>query len=348
MSTDMNAYLLYMSTWTSETDDNINEVIKEHQLFVSVGNFSSDAAIDAEFDVLTGLATKVRDMTIAADAMQIGADAAAVAAVWSFGLGMLVFAELEVGVAIERKMISNKSNELNEKLKTVDTDISAKINPTVNDYVTQYKANNKLIARRGAEGLDPRKCRSILMQFMAKVHKSKGTLDPAGFRQYAEAARRLFNGPQVKAVYAALDDLTMSKTTRADVTKYMSYIKGLEGLPTTELSIVRHLSIAFMFNNLRIANSKIADCAKEAGLEIEEVEASSFSMMGAVGKMIAVVAIAMSVVDTVLNIIDIVDVVEQTKKMCDELDGSIKASYKAYFKGIMEASQKYNDAMAKA
>lgn len=69
-------------------------------------------------------------------------------------------------------------------------------------------------------------------------------------------------------------------------------------------------------------------------------------MMDAVGKFVAVVAVVMSVVDTVLEVLDIVDVVEQTKKMCDELNGSIKDNYKAYFNGIKAASLQYKAAIA--
>jgi hypothetical protein len=347
MSTDLMTYLNYMSTWDSETDDNINKVIKEHQLFTSLDNFSADAAIDAEFDLLTGLATAVRDNTIAADAIQIAADAAAVGAIWSFGLGMLAFAALEATEAIERKVISDKSKELNEKLKTVDTDISAKISPKVNDYITQYKANNNLIASKAPSGLDTTKCRSILMQFMAKVERKHQTLDTDTFKKYAESARILFKSDEVQAVYDALDELNLSDRSDADVQKFLSFLKGLQ-FDSTALTIIRSVSIIIMAYKLNIANSTIKDCAKAAGLEVSEVESSAFGMMDAVGKFTAVVAIAMAVVDTVLNVIDIIDVVEQTKEMCTKLDGSIKQSYKDYFDGIKTAAKQYNDAMAES
>ncbi|KAH6632104.1 hypothetical protein F5144DRAFT_649563 [Chaetomium tenue] len=323
MSTDLMAYLNYMSTWDSESDDNINKVISEQQLFASVGSFSSDDAINAEFDTLTGLATT------------------------TFGLGMTAFAALEAAEAIERKVISDKSKELNEKLKTIDTDISARINKDVNLYVTQYKANNNLIASKAPKGLDTRRFRAILMQFMAQVHKAKGTIDIATFKQYAESARTLYNSAKINDVYDALDKLNLSDKSDDDVKQFIGFLKGLD-FNSTALTIIRNVSIAIMAYKLNIANKKIANLAKEAGLEVPEVEESAFGMMDAVGKFVAVVAVVMSVVDTVLDILDIVDVVEQTKKMCDELDGSIKDSYKAYFDGITKASQQYNAAMDKA
>lgn len=265
----MITYLNYMSTWDSESDDNINRVITEQELFASLGDFSSDAAVDAEFNVLTGLATQLRDQTIAADATQIAADAAAVAAIWTFGLGMAAFAALETAEAIEKKFISDKSKELNSKLATVDTDISAKINQNVDLYVIQYKANNDLIVSKAPKGLDTRECRSILMQFTAQVHKNNGTLDVAGFRKYAESARILYNSTEINDVYDALDKLNLSAKSDADVQQFMGFIKGLN-FDTTTMAIVRNVSISIMAYKLRIANKTIAENAKAAGLEVEE------------------------------------------------------------------------------
>jgi hypothetical protein len=95
MSTDLITYLNYMSTWDTESDNNISKLIDEHNLFVNLGNFDSDAAVDKEFGIITDLATTLRNETISANAIQIAADAAAVASIWSFGLGMAAFAALE-------------------------------------------------------------------------------------------------------------------------------------------------------------------------------------------------------------------------------------------------------------
>lgn len=230
-------------------------------------------------------------------------------------------------------------------MKTVDTDISAKIDDDVHKYIVLYKANNDLIASTAPKGLDTRTCRSLLMQFMAQVHKDNGKLDAAGFKKYAESARILYNSSEINVVYNALDILKFSAKTDTDVQKFLEYLKGLD-YPATELSIVRNFSIAVMYCKLNISNKTIEENAKAAGYEVAEVESSTFGMLDAVGKFVAVVAVVMSVVETVLEVISIVDVVEQSQKMCDELNGSIKDSYKAYFNGIKTASQNYNIAIA--
>ncbi len=342
-STDLITYLNYISTWETESDANIDCLISEQMLFVQLDDFNSDSAIDSEFSDLHAIACKVRDLTIAADATQIAADAAAVASIWSFGLGMAAFAALEAAEIIEQKEISSKSKELSDKLTTVDTDISSKINGKVNDYIVAYKANNNLIASKAPKGLDTKTCRANLMQFMAQVQKN-ATLDAAHFKQYAESARIVYNSDEINKVYDALDKLNLSSKNDADVKQFMDVLSGLN-YPKTQLSLVRNFCIAIMFYKLKIANSTIKTQAEAAGIPVEEVSTSAFEAMDAVGKFVAVVAVVMSVVDVVFNILDIVNVVDQCNKMCNELDTTIKSSYKDYFNGIKEASKQYKAAI---
>jgi hypothetical protein len=346
-STDLITYLNYMATWDSESDANIDSIITEQSLFLQVGDFDYTTAVEEEFKDLTDLAMEVRNLTIAADATQIAADVAAVASIWSFGLGMAAFAALEAAEIIEKKVISNKSKKLNNKLTTVDTDISAKISVNVKNYVTQYKLNNNLIASKAPKGLDTQTCRADLMQFMADVQRRAGKLDAKTFRKYAESARLLYNSEEINKVYDALDELNLSAKSEADVQKFMNVLAGFK--PPQGVTIAKELltgvSIMIMFYKLKIANKTIKATAAEAGIPVEEVNTSAFEAMDAVGKFATVVAVVMSVVDIIFNILDIVDVVEQCKKMCDELEGKIKQSYLAYFKGIKEASKRYKAAI---
>jgi len=155
-STDLITYLNYMSTWETESDENIDGIISEQALFVNLGEFDSDTAVNAEFTTLYDLSCEVRNLTVAKDATQIAADGAAVAAIWSFGLGMAAFAALQAAEIIQEKVISSKSTDLNNKLTSVDADISAQINSPVSDYVAKYKQNNNLIASKAPVGLDTR------------------------------------------------------------------------------------------------------------------------------------------------------------------------------------------------
>ncbi len=346
-STDLMAYLNYMATWDSESDANIDSIIKEQNLFLNVGDYDSDTAVNNEFNTLNDLACEVRNLTIAADATQIAADAAAVASIWSFGMGMAAYAALEATEIIERKVISSKSKKLNDKLTDADADISASISSNVKDYVAKYKENNNLIVSKAPVGLDTKTCRSYLMQFTADVQRRTGKLDAATFKKWAESARLLFNSDEINKVYDALDKLNMSAKTDADVKQFMDVLAGFT--PPQGVAIAKDLlmgvSILIMFRKLQIANKSIKLAAEEAGIPLEEVNTSAFEKMDAVGKFVTVVAVIMSVTDIVFNILDIVDVVKQCNKMCDQLQGPIKQSYLDYFNGIKEASKQYNAAI---
>jgi hypothetical protein len=344
-STDLITYLNYISTWETETDENINSLISEHNLFLNLNSFDSDSVVENEFGVLVDLADEVRNKTIAADVIQIAADAAAVASIWSFGLSMAAFAVLEAEEVIARAVISSESGELNDKLSTIDTDISSQINPNVNSYIVQFKANNNLIASKAPAGIDTRTCRSLLVQFMAEVQRRNRTVDAAAFKKYAESARILYNSSEINKVYDALDVLNLSDRADPDVKQFMGVLAGLD-YPAELLSFIRNFSIGIMAYKLKIANDTIETQAKAAGLPVEEVESDVFGLMDAVGKVATVTAVAMSVVDVVLQIIDIVDVVEQCNKLCEELGSTIKDSYKSYFSGIMTAAQQYKAAIA--
>ncbi|KAK1660049.1 hypothetical protein BDP55DRAFT_677622 [Colletotrichum godetiae] len=216
-----------MSGWTGGSNADIQSLINEHDFFVSLGDFDPDTAIDKEFNMLVGLATEVRDQTIAADAVQISADAAAVASIWSFGLGMVAFAAFEAAAVIMKVDISRKSTNLNKKMTTVDDDIATLVGPTVSRYITAYKANNKIVAAQQATGMTGQTCRSILLQFMAQIEMSGGKLDVATFKQYANSARKLFDSKEITDVYDALDNLNMSSKSDDDLKKYLDSIKGL-------------------------------------------------------------------------------------------------------------------------
>ena len=338
-----------MANWENQSEIVIQRVIDEQKLFKNLGDFESDTVVDDEFSTLVSLAEKVRDETIAADVIQMSADAAAVAAFWSFGISMAAFAALEATEQIMKKDISSKSQDLNNKLKTVDTDIASKINSNVYAYVETYKKNNIIISDQSPKGLDLQQARANLMQFMAQVdkrYKGKGGLSVSNFKQLAASARLAFDSPEIKKVYDALDELNLSNKSKGDVQKFMNTLKGMS-FPNKEIfQLVQALAFGIGYYKMKIARKTIEDCAKAADLPVEEVDANAFEMMDAVGKFAVGVAIVMSVVDVVMNIIDIVDIIEQTKKMVTELNDTIKPNYKRFFDGIKNSAKSYNKAIS--
>lgn len=348
MSTDLFAYLNYMSGWTGGTDADIQSLINEHDLFVSLDQFNSDAALNTEFNTLVGMAKNVRDTTIAADAVQISADAAAVATIWTFGFGMAAFVPLEASAMTMRAVISGKQKDLNKKLTTVDTDIAALIGPQVSNYVAAYKANNNIVAAKQPKGMDGPTCRAILMQFMAKIEVAGGKLDVATFKQYANSARILFESKEINAVYDALDKFNIGPKSDEDLKKCLDAIKGFTFGGSMALTIVRTISVFIMYNRMKVAVTKLAQYNEIAEIVGGvERQTSWFKMMDCWGKFFLGIAVIASVTDAVLQILDIVDVVKQTNQMVDDLNGKIKTSYKAFFDGIKEATKAYKEAITK-
>lgn len=346
-STDLITYLNYVSTWETESDANLDSLILEQNLFIKLNDFDASTAIDQEFKTLVDLAKDIRDMTVAEDAIKMSADAAAIASLWSFGLGMAAFAALEAAAAVDQAIISSKSKELNKKLTTVDLDIASKIDDNVNSYVKKYKENNNLIISKAPKGLDTKQCRSILMQFMTEVHRRSKKLDAVTMRKYAESARILYHSDEINKIYDALDELNLSDKKDTDVKKFMKVLKGFKIPQGAVLAkeIITGVSIAILAYKMKIAKETIKKTAEAEDIPVEEVETNAFEAMDAVGKVTGVVVVLMSVIDIVLDILDIVDIVKQTSKMCDKLDGEIKENYKSYFNGIKEASIQYNKAI---
>ncbi|KAH6681062.1 hypothetical protein F5X68DRAFT_234181 [Plectosphaerella plurivora] len=357
MSGPLITYLNYIITWDGESDDHITSLIEEHDIFVNLGTFDAKAAVESEFDDLIREATEVRDLTIEEDALLISADAAAIASIWTFGIGMAAFLALQAAAWAEGKVISGKSANLNKKLKTIDDDIAAKISPQVNNYIQKYKKNNDLIAAKAPAGLDSKQCRSYLMQFMAQAQRhsaDKKTLNIDGFRKWTESARMLYDSAEIQKVYDALDEVNLGAKTAADAEKCLVVIKSL-GLPVTLMKLTQGLAVWVMVKKLNVARAEIRQAAENLDLEktrdtweIEETEPSAFKSMDAVGKFAAGIVIIVSVVDIFLNIFDIIDVVKQSKDICDKLSGPIKQNYMDYFGSIQEASKMYNAAIAEA
>lgn len=344
-STDLDTFLQYISNWETKTDEQIDCLISEQELFLKMDDFEFGPAVDEEFQILTDLAVEVRDMTIASDVMQIEKDVTAVASIWSFGLSTAIFALLEVDQALENGTISTKSNKLSTKLDTVDIDIASKINKDVQAYIEKFKENNRVISAGTA--MEPQRCRSILMHFMVQVQRMSGKLNPSIFRQYAASARKIHNSKEITDIYDALDALNFSECNKADVQKLMKTLGGLN-LPESVrkgMSLVQSVSINIARSKMTLANEEIANIANEEGIPVEEFSNSAFSMMNAVGVIMTVVAAAMSVVYIVLEIMDIIDVVDQSTKMCDELNGRIKESYVKFFGNIQDACKQYKKAI---
>jgi len=258
---------------------------------------------------------------------------------------MAAFVALEVAEAAMQQDISSKRKELSDKMTTADTDIAAKINDSVLNYINAYKANNNLISADTAKGLDLQSSRSMLMQFCSQVTTffiNNGGLTVDNFRSLAGSARLAYDEPQLIAVYNALDYLNLMDKSDANVQKFFDQLKAATGtMPVMQANIITSVCIGITLKQFKISEGTIEECAKAAEIPIEEVEYDTFGLMGSLGKFAAGVSVVMVVVDVILNITDIIDIVKQCKEMVNQLQTVIEPNYKDYFNNIKAASQAY-------
>lgn len=343
MSNVLQTYLMYMSNWADESDEHIQDVIDEYKLFVQLEDFDSDKAVNQEFHTLVKLAEEVRDSTIAADALQISADAAAASAIWTFGFGMAAFATAEAGAVIASQVASAKSKKLNKKMGKIDTDISKLIGPSCDNWVKKYKLNNDMIAAKKNSAIDGAHARAILLKFIAAVVRKEGDITPERFRVYANSCKVVLKDEKaIGRVYDALDTINLSGANASDdeIAEVVDQLKNLATIPEA-LFIVRSVCVGYMTVSLLIVHQRIKTMAAKKGLEVEELETSALKEMQAMEKISVVIGCMVSVIDTVFQIYDIVKVTEQTKKMVHELNGPIKKNYLTFFNGIRDSAKAY-------
>lgn len=351
-------YQAFMGNWDQESDANIDTIIAERNLFLSLSEIDCTTAVNKEFDELTALAKKLRDNTEEKDVADFAAQGAAVSAIWSFGWGMAAFAGAETSKIILEKKIAKDSEELNNKLSTIDTDIANGMDENMAAYMAKFKANNSLIASKALTGMGISEARTLLFQFMADVYQKAGKLDAVTFRKYAEACRKTYNIDELQEVYDALDDLALSGASEEDVQKCMNTIAGLKLPVGLEIGVGFFTCFTFTLMNykLNIARDTIKERAKAArnaeGEPIEDVEGAvgetAFEVMDVVGKTAAVGFIAASVIQGIFDIWDILKVIEQCKAMCDKINNpkdGFRTQYMQYFNGIKEASKQYQEAI---
>ncbi|WP_158639944.1 hypothetical protein [Pantoea ananatis] len=237
-STTYQTYLNYISTWEHESDNHIDKLIEELNVFSTLSDFESDSIINNEFIKLVSLVNQMKSNAIGADVAAIGANVAAVSSVFSLGLGMALFVALEAQSSVYRLFLKDETKDLMENLAVIDERISKGISPDVSLYIDLFKNNNRIISSKAPIGMDGSSCRSILFQFMAFV-KAKESLTAESFRRYAGLARKAFESDEINAIYDALDDLNLSKRTKSDIEEFEKKISAPKLFSHGELSFIQ-------------------------------------------------------------------------------------------------------------
>ena len=345
MSTDLITYLNFIAGLENATDDQITDIITERTKFMGLGKSDmmtrSESAINGVFDKIDSLAKQLEEEEIAQESVKLAEDAAAVAAIWTFGLSMAAFAALAITDAALGAAIKAKENDLYNHLSSADKDIADKMGGVVSEYVDLFTKNNNYIKASSPTGLTSQTARSYLYNFMdyLSLH-ADGGVTVENFKKYIEVARVTKDDANIEKIYDILDGFTLSNKGPEDIKNALTKINS-SGFNTTSLEMIRGFTYAIWVYKLRVSSKDLSAAAKEAGIPPEEAEVSVFENMDTLGKAMAAITIIVSVIDAILNVYNIVETVKRYKENI-KIFNDARGQYKDYYKNVYDASVKYN------
>ena len=345
MSTDLISYLNYIAGLENATDKQLQDVIDERAQFIMLGKSDMmtkiDTSIDSVFDKIDDLAKQLEVGEIADESIQLAEDAAAVAALWSFGLGMAAFATLAATDMALKAEIKSKEEDLNKHLASADKDIADGVGGPCAKYTALVKINNNFIKASSPKGLTPQTARSYLYNFMDYLSRNGG-MALTNFRKYIEVARLTKDDANISKIYDILDKFTLSGDHGED--KIKEALKKMKdtGISTEKLQMARGCTIAIWIYKMNVSAKKISKAAADPEAEVppEEAEVSVLKNMDTMGKAMATFTIVISLVDAALNIYNIVKTVERYNESVKTY-AQARKQYKAFYKGLHDASVKY-------
>ena len=340
MSAEFQTYVNFIVSLKSATDQQLQDVIDERAQFLLLGSSDMmtkiDTSIDSVFDTIDGLAKKLEEEEIADESIQLAEDAAAVAAIWSFGLSMVAFAALTATDLALQYFIEKKEEDLNNHLASADKDIAEGVGGPCAKYIHLVKSNNNFIKASSPNGLTPQTARNYLYNFMDYLSRNGG-VTLTNFRKYIEVARLTNDNANISKIYDILDKLYLSDDHGEEKIK-----EALQGIQETlnDTSILHWVRAAIMiiWMGLKFSAWKITRAANKAGVPIEEVR--SLEAVDIMGKAMATFTIVISIADAALNIYNIVKTVDRYHESV-KMYGEAREQYKAFYKQLHDASAKY-------
>ena len=344
MSTDLITYLNFISGLETAKDQQIQDIIDERAAFIKLGQSDMmahcDASVDSVFDKIDTLAKQLEEEQIADESVALAEDAAAVAAIFSFGISMAAYAALAITDMALKAAIKEKENDLNNHLKSADQDIADKVGGPCAQYTTLTKKNNNYIAASSPKGLTPQTARSYLYNFMDYISRNGG-VTVKNFRKYIEVARLTKDDANISKIYDILDEFTLSGDHGKEKIK-----EALKKMKATGMNPeYAHMAVGFTFViwicKMKIAPRAINEAAPEAEVPAEEAEVGVLEDMEVIDVAMAAFTIVVSLVDAFLNVYMIVKTIKRYKENCKVL-ANAREQYKEFYKNLHDASVKYN------
>ena len=155
-----------MGNWESECDDNIDSIIAEQYYFINIEN-NGEIPVYREIQRLDNLTMDYAGKATKSKLVDIFTAAAALDAVFSFGLGMVLFLPLQIASVYAKGSASDAAEALHTKMSSIDHDIAADIGVNAEGFIKKYKANNNLISAKGIN-ISPTESRTFLMYLLER------------------------------------------------------------------------------------------------------------------------------------------------------------------------------------
>ena len=342
---DLMVYLNFFAGLENATDDQITDIITERAKFIDLGESDmmahSESAINGVFDKIDSLAKQLEEEQISEESVKLAEDAAAVAAIWSFGLSMAAFAALAVTDAALKAAIKEKEDELYNHLNSSDKDIADQTGEVVSEYTDLFKKNNNYIKASSPADLPPEIARCFLYNFMDYVSwHADGGLTVANFRKYIEVARLTKDDAHIKQICDILDEFGASDKGPEAIIRALTKMESV-GLDTQCLQMVRNFSFFTWIHAAGISAKDLNAIAMELGIPAEEVDLSVLENMDILGDAMTAITVVTSIVDAFLNVYNIVETVKRYKESI-KIFNDARQQYKDYYKSLYDASVEYN------
>ena len=343
MSAEAKAYLYYILSLKSASDQQLQDFIDEREQFILLGSSEvmtkTNNAVDTVFDKIDQLAKQLEEEQIADQSVQLAEDAAAVAAIFSFGFGMAAMAALTVTDLALQAAISDKEDDLYNHLNSADQDIGDAVGDPCAKYTTLVKSNNNYVKASAPTGVTPQLARSFVYNFIEYISSNGGaTVD--NFRKYIEVADMTESDPNIDKTYAVLDEFALSDDKGADAIADAYTNLQLPLNDTKALHLIRGVFTTICVG-MKIAAWKIRKGAAKAGIPPEEYSPQTLEALNLMSKAVGVFSIMISVADAFLNVYNIINTVERYEKNV-EVFAKARQDYKDFYQQLYDASVEYN------
>ena len=342
MSTDLMTYLQFIAGLETAKDQQLQDIIDERAQFILLGKSDMmahcEASVDSVFDKIDTLAKQLLEEEIAEESVELAEDAAAVAAIWSFGIGMAAYVALKVTDMALKACIKKKEVDLNKHLASADQDIADKMGGCCAKYIDLTKRNNSYIAASSPKGLMPHTARSYLYKFIDYVSRNGG-VGLANFRKYIEVARLTKDDANISKIYKILDDFPLSGDHGEEKIKEALKKMKATGINTQYLKMVMSFVFFIWMGKMKVSAHVTNRTAIEAEVP-EEAEVGVLENMDTLEIAMNAFTILKSVVDAFLNVYNIVKTVERYKENI-KVFAEARGQYKEFYKHLYDASVKY-------